>query len=251
MDPSFQAVALGPYHPDTLDFAHESISLDEATLRMFSPHKSEYFTIRGFVKTKNSASFPPELRGGEGKSDLKLYSDPHTGSSLLCPNDRPLGTIDDARAKLRADRLGSYGLDGSKVAVAMLDSGIFLQHLNRVNFLTNANEVTRPLPRFPLPKRLTTEPPMLDVANSWRPHRLATPPGAHRIDHGTMCAYNVLAVAPKATLLDYPHLSARAPGDHTVRGTVGAAAIAYYKLIDFWINNILASKPAVWGTCRQ
>jgi hypothetical protein len=243
LDPSFQAVALGPYHPDTLDFANEKITLDAPTLKMFSPHESEYFTIRGFVKTKDSASFPPELKGGEGKSDLNLYSDPHTGSSLLCPNDRPLGTIDDARAKLRTDRLDSYGLDGSKVAVAMLDSGIFLQHLNRVNILTNANEVTRPLPRFPLPTRLATEPPMLDVANSWRPHRLATPPGAHRIDHGTMCAYNVLAVASKATLLDYPHLSARAPGDHTVRGTVGAAAIGYYKLIAFWINNILQANP--------
>ena len=58
-----------------------------------------------------------------------------------------------------------------------------------------------------------------------------------------MCAYNVLAVAPKATLLDYPHLSARAPGDHSVRGTVGAAANAYYKLIHFWINNILDANP--------
>ena len=85
---------------------------------------------------------------------------------------------------------------------------------------------------------------MLDFANSWQPPRMATPPGNHRIDHGTMCAYNVLAVAPKATLLDYPILNARPPGDHSVRGTVGSAIDAYYKLIYFWINNILgASEP--------
>jgi hypothetical protein len=243
LDASFYAVALGPYHPDTLDFENERISRDGASLRMLSPQESEYFTIRGFVKTKDLASVPAELKGRKGESDLKLYSDPDTGASLLCPNDAPLGTIDDARAKLRADRLDSYGLHGSKVAVAMLDSGIFLQHLNRVNIVTGANEVTRPLPKFPLPQRLAADSPMLDVANSWRPLRLATPPGGHRIDHGTMCAYNVLAVAPKATLLDYPHLSARAPGDHSVRGTVSAAANAYYKLIHFWINNLLHANP--------
>jgi hypothetical protein len=244
LDTSFYAVPLGPYQPDTLDFENERISLDHAGLSVFLPENSEYFTIRGFVQASGPASMPVDIRGKDGESDLKLYSDPRTGASLLCPNDDPLGTIDDARAKLRVDRLGAYGLDGSKVAVAMLDSGIFLQHLSRINLLTGAYELTRPEPRFPLPKRLPADPPMLDVANSWTPDRMATPPGGHRIDHGTMCAYNVLAVAPKATLLDYPHLSARAPGDHTVGRTVGAAADAYSKLIYFWIHNILAGSAA-------
>jgi hypothetical protein len=76
---------------------------------------------------------------------------------------------------------------------------------------------------------------------------MATPPGGHRIDHGTMCAYNILAVAPKATLLDYPHLSARAPGDHTTTATVGAAMEGYGRLLFFWIANLLAGSAATYN----
>lgn len=244
LDTSFYAVALGRYHPDTLDFEKEKISRDAASLRVLLPENSEYFIIRGFVRADSPASIPTHIVGGSGKSDLKLYSDPGTGASLLCPNDAPLGTIDDARAKLRVNLLAAYGLDGSNVAVAMLDSGIFLQHLNRVNLLTGAYELTRPEPKYPLLPRNPGDPPILDAANSWTTDRMATPPGGHRIDHGTMCAYNVLAIAPKATLLDYPHLSARAPGDHTVAATVGAASDALGKLIYFWIGNILAGPAA-------
>jgi len=239
LDTSFHAVPLGPYQPDTLDFENERISLDDAGLSVFLPKNSEYFIIRGFVQPSDRASMPVEIKGMGGEAVLKLYSDPAAGAALLCPNDDPFGTIDDARAKLRVDRLDAYGLTGSKVAVAMVDSGIFFQHLSRINFLTGTYELTRPVPRFPLPY-----PPMLDAANSWTPSRMATPPGCHRIDHGTMCAYNVLAVAPKATLLDYPHLSARSPGDHTVGATIGAAMEAYGKLIYFWIQNILAGPAA-------
>jgi subtilisin family serine protease len=244
LNTSFYAVAMGPWQPGALDFEKEKISLDRESLERFLPENSAFFTICGFVKADGPASVPAYIKGKAGESDLTLYSDPGTGASLLCPNDDPLGTIDDARAKLRVDRLGAYGLDGSNVAVAMVDSGIFLQHLSRTNLLTGAYELTRPVPKFPLPYREPIDPPMLDFANSWAPARMATPPGNHRIDHGTMCAYNVLAVAPKATLLDYPILNARPPGDHSVRGTISAAADAYFKLIHFWIYNILAGPAA-------
>jgi hypothetical protein len=244
LDRSFYAVAMGPWGPDTVDFERERISSDRTSLSIFLPENSDYFTIRGFVKANRSGSVPARISGKDGEPELRLYSDPDTGASLLCPNDGPLGTIDDARAKLRIDRLAAAGLDGSAVVVAMVDSGIFLQHLSRINLLTGQPELTRPVPDFPLPKRLPTDPPMLDSANSWKPSRIATPPGGHRIDHGTMCAYNVLAVAPKATLLDYPTLTSRAPGDHSVKGTVGAATEAYGKLLHFWIMNILAGSAA-------
>jgi hypothetical protein len=58
-----------------------------------------------------------------------------------------------------------------------------------------------------------------------------------------MCAYDVLAIAPKATMLDYPSLIARAPGNHTVPATVGAAMQAYATLLAFWINNLAAAGP--------
>jgi hypothetical protein len=60
-------------------------------------------------------------------------------------------------------------------------------------------------------------------------------------------AYTALAVAPKATLVDYPpHLTARSPRDHTVSGTVGAATQAFGKLIYFWIMNLLAGPAATY-----
>ena len=243
LDPSFYAVALGPYTPDTINFADERISSD---LSILLPEKSEHFIIRGFLRADDPSSIPAELTGSNGTADLKLYSDPAAGTSLICPTSRPFGTIDDARAKLRTDRLQAHGLDGAHVAVALLDSGIYLQHLSRENLVTGAAELTRPVPSFPLPPRRPGDPPMLDVANSWTPSGLTMPPGDRRIDHGTMCAYTALAVAPKATLLDYPHLTARNPGDHSVRGTVGAAGQAFGKLIYFWINNLLAGPGATY-----
>jgi hypothetical protein len=236
LDPSFYAVGLGPYEPDRLNFTDERISRDFTILL---PEKSEHFIIRGFIQANSPASIPTLIKGSEGASDLKLYSDPGTGASLICPNSPPLGTIDDARAKLRFDLLQAHGLTGANVAVALLDSGIFLQYLSHA-------ELTLPVPAFPLPERLAGDPPILDAANSWTPAGLTMPPGDRRIDHGTMCAYTALAVAPKATLLDYPHLSARAPGDHSVGGTVGAATQAFGKLIYFWIMNLLAGPAATY-----
>jgi subtilisin family serine protease len=245
LDKSFYAVALGPWSPDTIDFEKTRIELDFADrqslqkgLEVFLPEKSTYFVIRGFVKARGPESVPIELIGKPGEADLKIYSDPSAGPSLTCANDPPVGSIRDAQAKLNVAYLAAHGFDGAGVAVAMADSGIFFQHLSGINFLTGNPERTRPLPKFPLPS-----PPVLDVAASWKPARVASPTGAHRVGHGTMCAYNVLSIAPKATLLDYPMLIARAPGDHTVKSTVGAATDAFYILLSFWINNVLAPTP--------
>jgi hypothetical protein len=85
---------------------------------------------------------------------------------------------------------------------------------------------------------------VLDTDRSWKhPGRVATPPGWHRIGHGTMCAYNVLAIAPKATLLDYPSLINRPPGDHSVKGTVGSASAAYGRITARWIDNLMRGGP--------
>src|SRR5215218_7292055 len=91
VDRSFYAVAMGPWEPDTLDYERETLSPDQASLSMLLPENSEYFTIRGFVKADSFGSVPSYIRGKAGESDLKLYSDPGTGTSLLCPNDGPLG----------------------------------------------------------------------------------------------------------------------------------------------------------------
>jgi hypothetical protein len=76
--------------------------------------------------------------------------------------------------------------------------------------------------------------PRFDVANSWSPSGLTTLPGQHPIHHGTMCAYNVLTAAPRATLLDYPVLIRREPGGSEVSGTLSVALLAYAHILAGW-----------------
>ena len=234
LDQTFYSVALGSTHPVNFEFTSEPV----IRLEDLDPKNSKFFVIRGFVKANTLAAVPQSI------GDLTLFSDPSTCALLTCGTDPAVGSVRDVRNKLGIGKLEAFGgLDGSGVAVAVVDSGVFLQHLTRQNFLTGAPEEIRPHLRYPLVPRQIGDPPVLDVPNSWTPLTVATPPGRHRIDHGTMCAYNVLAVAPKATLLDYPTLIARAPGDHSVNGTVGPAIQAYGQLIFFWINNLVAGGP--------
>jgi hypothetical protein len=237
LDESFFAVTLGSAHPSEVNFAN-NVDIEVLATEL-NPKNSEYFIIRGFVSAENPSMVPRTI------GDLSLYSDPTIHTQLTCGTDPPVGSIADVKNRLGTAKLGANQppLNGSGVAVALVDSGIFLQHLTRLNLLTGTLENVRPHLRYPLVPRQFGDPPALDAANSWRPRRVATPPGGHRIGHATMCAYNALAVAPKATLLDYPSLIARAPGDHTVKSTVGAAIHAYGRLIYFWINNFLGGGP--------
>jgi hypothetical protein len=237
LDQSFCSVALGPTAPSAFNFESDVDKI--ALANDLKPENSDYFVIRGFVKASGPQLVPRNI------DDLELYSDPSIYTLLTCGTDPAVGSVADVRNKLDAAKLATALLDGAGVAVAMADSGIFLQHLTRVNLLTGVNEALfmRPRPAYPLPPRLGGDPPTLDAVNSWTPPRVATPPGGHRIGHGTMCAYNALALAPRARLLDYPNLIARAPGDHTVPGTVGAAMQAYAKLVAFWIDNLVMAGP--------
>jgi serine protease AprX len=95
--------------------------------------------------------------------------------------------------------------------VAVMDTGINLQ------FLSNLVPGVR-----------------LDVGNSWTPPNTTTLPGKHPVDHGTMCAFDVLIAAPKAVLLDFPILGAGAPGGNVVGRTLGTAMLACSQLLTSW-----------------
>jgi len=232
LDKSFGAVALGLAAPFNFEFA-DSPADKMLFAQTLLPRNSVFFAVRGYVKPTSHQVFPQKI------DDWHLYSDPGIASSLTCSTDPAVGSIVDVRSKLSIARLCDHGLTGSKVAVALVDSGIFLQHLTRADLFTGKDQskFMRPHPKYPLPLGQGSNPGVFDAASSWKSSYIATPPGAHRIGHGTMCAYNVLAVAPNATLLDYPSLIARPPGDHTAQGTVSAAIQAYAQLIAFWIDN--------------
>jgi subtilisin family serine protease len=120
---------------------------------------------------------------------------------------------------LRIADLHARGLDGDGVAVAVVDTGISI----------NAMRASLGyVPRF-------------DVANSWSSPNITTMPGQFEVDHGTMCAYDVLIAAPRATLLDFPALATPAP----FSVTLGIALMAFSQILAAWIV-----APAAGGANR-
>lgn len=173
----------------------------------FDSRRSDRFLVRATIPVPASGEIPATLDGGA------IYSDAEIGTTLTCGSSRAAGTAADVRTRLDTGVLARNGLDGTGVAIAIVDVGISLARLSA---------------------RLGT-PPLLDADQSWSPPAIVSVPGMHRVGHGTMCAFDALIAAPKATLLDIPALTARAAGDHTAAGTVGAAIQAYWFLITRWV----------------
>jgi subtilisin family serine protease len=197
VDLDFGAIPIGRGQPLDAELSSE----------MLDPERSEKFLVRGFVRANSLRDVPHDV-GGQ-----PVYSDPMIGGHLTCGSSRFLGETSDVKLRLDTATLAENGLDGSGVAIAIMDSGIFLPHLTEH----------------------LGSPPAFDAANSWPPNTVVTQPGIHRLGHGTMCAYDALIAAPKATLLDFAMLIGRAPGDHTAQGSISVAIEAYWLLVYRWL----------------
>lgn len=194
LDPGFAAVPMGTGIRGQMD------------VESLGPDKSQRFAVRGFIETDDPASIPAQIDG------QPLFADPVIAPFLTCSGTPAVGTFADVKAKLNAATLATRGLDGTNVAVAIMDTGINLPHL------------TAKLGAIPL----------FDAGNSWRPLGSTNAPGAHPVDHGTMCAFDVLIAAPRATLLDFPILATTAPGGAVTGRTLSVAVQAFAQLIAFW-----------------
>jgi subtilisin family serine protease len=120
------------------------------------------------------------------------------------------------------------GMDGYRVPVAIVDTGINLAHL----------ESKGRAPKF-------------SAQRSWSPAGVATKPGKHPVGHGTMCAYDVGITAPKATLVDHAILLSETPGETAMSGLLSDAVLAYSKLLGT-VQAVPASRRALvvnnsWG----
>ncbi len=162
--------------------------------------------MRAVIEAKDLTSVPEQVGGAP------VFSDPLIEPFLTCGGNPAVGSTADVRSKLGATTLAANGLDGSGVAIAIVDSGINLAHLTAK--IGN-------VPRF-------------DAANSWTPSGVTTPPGQRPIGHGTMCAFDALIMAPRGTLLDYPVLLSLEPGGAATSGTIGVALVAYAQLMANW-----------------
>ncbi len=118
-----------------------------------------------------------------------VFSDPVIESTRTCVGDPPVGNADDVRQKLDVAALAEAGMTGDGVRLAIVDSGINMQHLAERG-MSQA----------------------LDAANSFNPTGISTEPGTHPVHHGTMCAYDTGLAAPDAEFIDHSLLRSRARG---------------------------------------
>ncbi|AQR75591.1 S8/S53 family peptidase [Sphingomonas sp. LM7] len=189
IDPRFPAIPSG------------AVGAGSSSVEALQVEASDRFLVRGFVDVEDLSRVPDRVGG------LAIYSDPQIGPLLTCPGRPPVGDTDQIAAKLNLKALRDRGLDGSNVAIAILDGGTNLPHLQ-----ARLAEVG------------------FDAANSWTPLGLAGHAGAFPVDHGTACAYDALIAAPKATLLDFPILA----GDLRRGRTLYRGFLAYAQLIASW-----------------
>ena len=226
LDPTFGAIPIGGGAESALPRTRQEAKA------FFDPgNKVTRFLVHGFVEASREG-VPEYLVEKDGK--YPIHSNPLVGGLWTLPPRPPtpprpclptcgtserVGDMRTVRIKLDAQTLSTKGLDGTGVAIAIVDSGIFAPRIEKL--LGDALELKTPF--------------TLDKLSSWKPRDLVTEPGAHRVGHGTMCAYDALIAAPGATLLDVPMLIARPVGDHRVTATVATAMLAYLHLTKIWL----------------
>lgn len=197
LDPTFNAVPLGTGRVE----ASPSASTH-------APDTSASFAVRGFLEADSPEAIPDTVDG------RPIFADPKISPFLTCGGSPPLGTHVDVATKLNVAGLAQRQLAGTGVALAILDTGINLRHLNT--------------------KLGPGRQPLFDAGNSWTPQGSTTAPGTHPVDHGTMCAFDALIAAPRATLLDFPILGSSAPGGSVVGRTLSVALMGFAQLLAFW-----------------
>jgi subtilisin family serine protease len=146
-----------------------------------------------------------------------VFADPVIERGLTCGGTPPMGDWRDVERLLHVAELAREGLDGSDVALAVLDTGI------------NAAHVSRRLDRGVA----------LDARRSWKPSGVRGRAGEFPVDHGTMCAFDALIAAPRASLIDVPVLLSRRPGGTALDGLLSDAVAALAHL-----RTVLEAQPA-------
>ncbi|MEV6033468.1 S8 family serine peptidase [Nonomuraea sp. NPDC052116] len=172
--------------------------------------------VRGTISDDELASrvtLLPALR----PDVVGVYADPVIATTRTCGGDPPVGTWHDVERLLNVPGLSAEGLDGSGVALAVLDTGI------------NAAHTARQLGRGVT----------LDAERSWSPQGVSGKAGEFEVDHGTMCAFDTLIAAPQASLIDIPVLLSTRPGGSALDGLLSDAVSAFAHL-----RSVLAAQPA-------
>ncbi|MEU6113379.1 S8 family serine peptidase [Streptomyces sp. NPDC047117] len=135
-----------------------------------------------------------------------ISADPVVETTPTC-GGAPVGDWHDVEHAVTDDLKGE-GLDGRGVTLAVVDTGINVEHLGKV--LGNAVEI--------------------DAERSWKPAGVGEAFGRFPVRHGTMCAFDALIVARRIALLDLPVLGSTRQGSTVMEGLLSDAIAAYAHL---------------------
>ncbi|PZG22682.1 S8 family serine peptidase [Nonomuraea aridisoli] len=169
--------------------------------------------VRGEISDAELAT-RPVLLSSSVREVTGVFADPPIRSHLTCAGDGPVGDWEQVRRLLNTYDLWSSGHDGEGVTVAIVDTGVNADHI--------AARIGHDV--------------AVDAARSWAPPGVAKTPGRHPVTHGSMCAFDALLAAPKATLLDLPVLLSR---ERSAEGLLSDAVAAYSHL-----DGVLRAMPA-------
>jgi subtilisin family serine protease len=191
-----------------MDEAYPAIALPgttpaRASLEAAVPSRAPAFLTRGTIEVSKPEDIAFEQNG------VQIFADPEVGLLPICPGDPPLGKAADVAKLLGVNTLKAKQLTGSGIAVAVVDTGINVAHLRGLKLKPK------------LDKTITIAPPGVPAT-----------PGAYPVNHGTMCAYDVMIAAPNCTLLDIPTLLSTTPGGSAMSGFLSDALRAFAYLFN-------------------
>ena len=201
VDPDYAPVLVpspNPVEPGTNPYAYGQ----QITFRT-DPEQATYL-VRGELADQ----LTPSAHVKRHPDVVGIFSDPVIETTLTCGGDPAVGIAADVAQRLAVDQLAAEGMDGTGVALAVVDTGVNVAYLERMG-----------------------RHPALDAQRSWKPRGVATQPGEHPNNHGTMCAFDAGLAAPAATLLDYAVLLSQNHTTPVMQGLLSDAIVAYGRLL--------------------
>jgi subtilisin family serine protease len=213
LDHSFMPVAV-PRPVPAIPYG-DPLSLNQPLTYSMAPQDASV-VVRGEI-ADDEISSRVSLLPATHREVVAVFADPAIQTTLTCGGDEAVGDWHDVERLLHVTDLAAEGLDGGGVALAITDTGI------------NADHVASALGRDVT----------IDADRSWSPSGVSGRPGRFAVDHGSMCAFDALIGAPKASLIDIPVLLSRRQGGSTLDGLLSDAIAAYAHL-----RTVLKDQPA-------
>ncbi|QIS22536.1 S8 family serine peptidase [Nocardia terpenica] len=201
-----------------LDHGYEPVAvpqrmgIDDSPAYSLEPQHASV-VIRGEIGDDHDRVIAALLQSG---AVTGVFADPAIQPVLTCGGSPAVGTWHDVESRLHVTDLAAAGLNGTGVALAIVDTGINAAQVDKVR----GGNIG------------------IDAKRSWNPQGVTGTAGQFPVDHGSMCAFDAMIAAPSATFLDIPVLRSTRQGGSTMDGMLSDALAAYAHL-----RTVLADQP--------